>query len=502
MHRGTVVDRLPGRDHGGAIRPGRPVAPSQGTHASGRHRLGRQPVEAIAGRRRTRGRLERRAGRDFFRGPRLTTPEESVAAPAQPEAGDERELRARDQFFLSSFWFAYNFHWGALLAIVLPSQITAIVGDARKELFNGLIPAIGAALSLVVTPLAGAISDRSTSRFGRRRPFILAGTLVNLAFLLVMAGFTHGRSIWLFLICYLGVQLGSNWSGGPYAGLIPDVAPPRQRGTASGWLALMTALGTLAGAITAGQLVRGESFGPIYGAIVIVVLVFLALTVLGVRERAHRRTEPLDLGALARNFIPRGVAYRNFYLVLFTRALVTMGIYSIFTFFQFFLKDILHASNPAEQTSYLIAIIIGTGVPTSLLGGVLSDRHGRKPLVYLSGGLMALASIVFIGVAFAPSLPFTFAVGALFGVGYGAYQAVDWALAIDVLPRGEAAAKDMGIWHASLVLPQVLAPAITGFTLTVLKPSGLLLGYTVVYVMTAVWFVLGTVFVRAIRGVR
>ncbi len=141
-------------------------------------------------------------------------------------------------------------------------------------------------------------------------------------------------------------------------------------------------------------------------------------------------------------------------------------------------------------------------MPTSLLGGALSDRHGRKPFVYLSGGLMALASIAFIGVAFAPSLAFTFAVGALFGLGYRAYQAVDWALAIDVLPKGEAAAKDMGIWHASLVLPQVLAPTITGLALTLLKPSGLLLGYTVVLMMTAAWFILGTVFVRAIRGAR
>ena len=115
---------------------------------------------------------------------------------------------------------------------------------------------------------------------------------------------------------------------------------------------------------------------------------------------------------------------------------------------------------------------------------------------------MALASAIFVGVAFFPSLPFMFVVGALFGLGYGAYQAVDWALAIDVLPRGDASAKDMGIWHVSLALPQVLAPAITGLTLNALKPSGLLLGYTVVFVMTAVWFVLGTVFVRAIRGVR
>jgi Na+/melibiose symporter-like transporter len=414
----------------------------------------------------------------------------------------ERRLRARDQFFIASFWFAYNFHWGALLAIVLPSQITAIVGDARKELFNGLIPPLGAALSLVATPLAGALSDRSRSRFGRRRPFMVVGTVVNLVFLLVMAGFAQGSSVWLFLLCYLGVQLGNNWSGGPYAGLIPDMVPQAQRGAASGWLALMTALGTLAGAIAAGQMIRDDQYRPIYLAIAAVMVVFLALTLGGVRERpAPPGAGPSQRG-LWRDFVPRGPAYRDFYLVLGTRALVTMGIYSVFTFFQFFLKDVIRTPNPVEQTSYLIAIIIGAGVPTSLVAGALSDRHGRKPLVYLSGGLMALASVVFILVALKPSLAFTFAVGAVFGIGYGAYQAVDWALAVDVLPKGEAAAKDMGIWHVSLVLPQVLAPAITGFVLTGFKPVGLLVGYTVVFVLTALWFVLGTVFVRAIRSVR
>src|SRR5262249_20645357 len=155
---------------------------------------------------------------------------------------------------------------------------------------------------------------------------------------------------------------------------------------------LMTALGTLAGAIAAGQLVRDQRYVPIYGTIVIVMLVFLTLTLLGVRERPIPRQPPLDWGALVRGFIPRGPAYRDFYLVLFTRALVAMGIYSVFTFFQFFLMDVIHAQNPVQQTSYLIAIIIAAGVPTSLLGGALSDRHGRKPFVYLSGGLMALAS--------------------------------------------------------------------------------------------------------------
>jgi MFS family permease len=163
---------------------------------------------------------------------------------------------------------------------------------------------------------------------------------------------------------------------------------------------------------------------------------------------------------------------------------------------------VIKAENPVEQASYLIGIIIVAGIPTSMIAGSLSDRYGRKPMVYLSGGLMALASIIFIAVAVFPSLAFTFVIGALFGVGYGAYQAVYWALAIDVLPGGEDAAKDMGIWHVAIVLPQILAPAITGLTLNALKSRSLLLGYTVVFVLTAIWFVLGTVFVRQIKGAR
>ena len=455
-------------------------------------------------------------------------PDPPAAPPSQAEAetvqapAPGRRLTLADHLSISCFWLAYNFHWGALLAIVLPSQIALLVGDERKELYNGIIPAIGAALSLVATPIAGALSDRSRSRFGRRRPFMIVGTAINIVFLLALGLFSAGTLIYftfagvhwntmmgVFLLCYLGVQLGNNWAGGPYAGLIPDVVPEDQRGAASGWLALMTALGFLMGAVAAGRLAGAGTYeNPtnymwIYGLIAAVLAVFLVITVVGVRERplaAH--AGPFRAGEFARSFLLRGAEYRDFYYVLFTRALVTMGIYSVFTFFQFFLRDVIRVDDPPLQTSYLIAIIIGAGIPTSLVAGKLSDRYGRKPLVYVSGGLMALASVIFIVVGMHPSLSFMFWVGALFGIGYGAYQAVDWALAIDVLPKGESAAKDMGIWHVSLVLPQMLAPALTGVILSVFKGTSILLGYTAVFVLTAVWFILGTVFVRQIRGAR
>lgn len=115
---------------------------------------------------------------------------------------------------------------------------------------------------------------------------------------------------------------------------------------------------------------------------------------------------------------------------------------------------------------------------------------------------MALASTLFIAAGVWPSPGWIFAVAALFGVGYGAYQAVDWALAIDVLPPGGDAAKDMGLWHVALVLPQVLAPALSGALLGLLKPWSLLGGYAAVFAVSAKWCLLGTVLVSRIRGAR
>lgn len=415
-----------------------------------------------------------------------------------------------DQLYVSCLWFAYNLMWGALLGIIIPAQVQAIVGDAHKEDWTGRINGLGALVALVVTPIAGALSDRSRSPVGRRRPFLLAGIVINCLFLLLMSSFGTGSNVWLFLLAFAGVQFGCNWWGGPYAGLIPDVVPPEQVGRASGMQAVMTATGFLAGALAAGAVIRPNFYWPMYLIVAVLLFVFLGITWAGVRERPNTRQEPpFRLGAFIRSLWIDPKEHRDFYWVLVTRALVTMGSYSIFGFFQFFLGDIIARKNPPQDASYLLAAIMGLGIPSSIIAGMLSDRWGRKPLVYLSGGMMALVCATYVGLSLhSPSSLevawiMTLVAGGLFGIGNGAYQAVDWALAVDVLPGGEDAAKDMGIWHVALVLPQVIAPVISGLLLNAFKAHGeLRLGYTLVFGTAAVWFILGTIFVRQIRSVR
>jgi len=165
-------------------------------------------------------------------------------------------------------------------------------------------------------------------------------------------------------------------------------------------------------------------------------------------------------------------------------------------------------SVPFDSCGYWLA----GGIVPSIVCGYLSDRFRRRKLfVYLSSGLQAAVSMVLLFTLIS-DLPLVYGLGILFGVGYGAYSAVDWAMACDVLPERErSAARDMALFHVAYTLPQVVGPALLAPALFLLNrsgsavlsiPTGGNLGYRVVFASAALWFVLATVMVRNVRGVR
>jgi Na+/melibiose symporter-like transporter len=208
------------------------------------------------------------------------------------------------------------------------------------------------------------------------------------------------------------------------------------------------------------------------------------------------------------------VAFRSndFFWTFATRALVTLGIFSILPFMELYFRDVVRLKDAGAASAFwLLAVIAGAIIP-SMVGGVLSDRTGRRKLfVYISSAMQAVVvSVLLFGLI--RSLTLLYVLGILYGIGYGAYYAVDWALACDVLPnREEAAGRDMALWHVSFTLPQVLAPAIlAGFLHYLNEPghqlfgvsSGHDLGFRFIFGSAALWFILGTVMVSRIRGVR
>ncbi|GAM24996.1 hypothetical protein SAMD00019534_081710 [Acytostelium subglobosum LB1] len=410
---------------------------------------------------------------------------------------------------LSSFWLGHAAINSSLTSVLYPKQIAYMVGDEEKERYLGQLPIYGAAISIVMAPLAGALSDHCKSRFGRRRIFIFFGVIICCGFLIL--SIFPGKHIYWFMLCTVGVQLGGQLADGPYTGLTPDVVPKEQYGKASGYLAFSMAIGNLLGLSGTGIMFwntknDGETpaeppFAQVYSFLVVVLVLFTVPTLIGVPEKRLTGQVPkFTLKRFFMSFYLPSSQYRNFYWVIITRFFQEMGIYSILQFFQYYLEDVIKVENATFYTTVLLCIIVVTSVPTSIVAGPLSDRFGRKVCVYISSAAMALCTLGFMLLSFRPSLTITLVMGAFFGMGYGAYQAVDWALALDVLPENADVAKDMGIWHQAFVIPSVLAPFITGMVIDSLHVKySYQIAYTVVFSMTIFWFTMATVMIKPIR---
>jgi len=181
-----------------------------------------------------------------------------------------------------------------------------------------------------------------------------------------------------------------------------------------------------------------------------------------------------------------------------------MGEYTIIPFIQYFFKDILKAKNPALYSSIWLVILIFMCIPASLLAGHYSDKYqARKSMVYLSTAVMGTGCVALGIVTYFPSITAAFIIAAVLGLGFGTYIAVDWALALDCLPEGSDIGKDMGIWHLSIVLPQVIAPVIAGAVLNGVKQTKTFQdAYCALFGITLMWFILAIIFIYPVKIVK
>lgn len=419
---------------------------------------------------------------------------------------------------LSLYWFATSVQWTAILITTLPNQAYLMGGDRVKGQTLGTILLIGAFVSMFVAPFFGALSDRVITRFGRRKPWIVIGTLMNNVGLLGLAYFPRSNdmsSLPLFILAFMWVEFWNNVATAPYSALIPDIVPIEQRGSASGWYGLMNMLGSFVGGV-AGLIFTQNGVTDvvsIYYFIGAINLIGLAGTIVFVKELPVSIVLPAIKFKKFMHSLIEPLRDHDFRWVFGTRFLMIMGAFTVQEFLQYYMRDVVKdftlfgarvAENAESAVSFfIIALLIGA-VASSLAAGILSDKLGRKKIVYLSSILQAI--VPFVLIFFSP-FPLVVGLGIIFGLGYGAYASVDWAMVSDVLPSDADHAKDMGVWHVADTFPQVIATPIAGLLLdrfqivgqTVNQPT---LGYTVIFSLAVVYFVLGTVLVRKIRKVK
>jgi len=175
---------------------------------------------------------------------------------------------------LASFWFGLNFHWIPMLTVLVPFQAKGFLGVAQQGFAVAFVTAVGAIPATLVPPLVGYWSDRLKTRWGRRRPIILVGTLVNVVGLVVMF---LAPSYPVMVAGYLIVQVSNNSAGAAYNAVVPDVVPEAEFGKASGVVGSMVQLGSAfgLGAIVAIALVLKQS--PLLDYLVIAVVITLSM---------------------------------------------------------------------------------------------------------------------------------------------------------------------------------------------------------------------------------
>lgn len=347
--------------------------------------------------------------------------------------------------------------WGAVPGILLPAQITAQFGEADKVANLAIVMTIGAFFSMLAQPIAGQLSDRTRSRFGRRAPWIVLGSLAGG---LALVGLAFADSLVGVVIAWTLVQITYNFAQGPLSAVMPDRVPLNRRGT----FAALSGIGLMVGAL-GGQIVGSLFLGSIaagYVTFAVFSLVILTLFVVFNPDHSSKdlEPEPFKLADFLRTFWVNPVKHPDFFWAFTGRLLLYTGYFAV-TGYQFFLlTDYFGVEKPGEVIPMLGLISLVGILVATVASGPLSDKVGRrKPFVFASSIVTGLALVVpWAWPDLTAWMVFTF----VSGLGFGMFQAVDTALMSEVLPSAKSFAKDLGVVNIAATLPQTLAPGVAG----------------------------------------
>lgn len=394
--------------------------------------------------------------------------------------------------------------FGASLAYLVPMVFTLALRVDQIAPGNqaslGYIIGIGALFTLLAAPLTGILSDRTRSRWGRRRPFTVAGALVGLAAVPLLAYATDLVSLG---VGWVIASVGWGTAAGSIANYQADRLPPGQRGKVSGLTGMVSQIAPVAGVI----LVGGVTVDPLL-VVLLPMLVGTPLVVLFVvsaHEEDSRGVVPssrLSPGAVLRSFGFRPRDFPDFAWNWLGRFVFFTGISLTTTYGTFFYASRLGIA--VEDISPVVAVISSLGIVSAavgaLVGGTLSDRLGRRhPFVVGAVVIFVAGSVI---MAFAHSLPVIMIGAALSSSGVATFLAVNQAMVLDVLPHRETqAGRFMAITAFSQKIPSGLAPLAAPLILAVGSMSAP--NYTALYLTTAsLVLVGGVIIVIGVRAVR
>jgi MFS family permease len=407
-----------------------------------------------------------------------------------------RKLSFAQLLALNAYWVGLSFMWNTIHPILLPAVLLNYVPDAKKNTYLGLMTFVGLILAMLIQPVTGALSDGWRSRFGRRRPLAVLGTLFDFVFLSILAW--AGGLAWLF-IGYVGLQFSSNIAHGPMQGLLPDRVPRSQLGVASSLKTFMDMFSLILASLLAGRLLDPVTRDPT--RIMLIVMGLLAasaaITFLGVKEESTHETAGTDWRTFLRQFRINFHENSAYWWLIAERLLFLVGIYGVQAFAQYYLQDVLRVPDPPRQTGDLLAVLTITLVVLVLIGGWLTDRYGSKRVLAL-GTLISAAGMFLM--LFATDMGGLLIIGSVLGAGIGLFLTSNWALATSLAPETESG-KYLGLTNLATAGSAALA-RLEGPALDWLNAAwpGAWIGYKGLFLFGAVCMLLSVFLLKRIHG--
>ena len=397
-----------------------------------------------------------------------------------------------------------SIYWLGLVAvingvgIILQERIKTIVPDTGVQYTTlGIVQVVGIVVAIVVQPTVGSISDYTISRFGRRKPYILIGTTLDLVFLVGLATSNTVLAVAAFVTL---LQLSSNFAQGPFQGYIPDLVPEAQVGLASAMVGMFTVLGAVIGTAFASLgLAIGNFLVPTVGLGAIefgtMLLLFFRLDEGPPAKGRHglgwRSVAALTWGTDI-------LRERSFPLLVASRFFILGGSAFFIVLAVPYLERSLGLTVDGDRAAWLLAISVvaaASTVAATVPAARIAQRTGRKRVIYAAAGISAVGLAI---AAVAPGPPVAIVAAVLFGVGAGSFLSVDWALMTEIIPRASSG-RYMGISNVATATNGVAAVFLGGLIIDAFSRAGVPeLGPRAVFLLAPFCFAIGALLLRPV----
>lgn len=391
-------------------------------------------------------------------------------APAEAGARPTAQLPFTQLVRISAYWLGLTAIDAAVgLYIGYQLAYTNVRGDVSLGAATAFVTLGGAVVAILVQPTVGGISDYAVSRWGRRKPFIVVGSLLDLVFLF---GIATSNTLLMLATSVLLLNFSTNIARGPFQGYVPDLVADSQVGMASAMVGMMQIIGNLTGYALVSLAAVFENRPLAIAAVAIVELVTMASVVVGVgKGPAPKPRGGRSWIAIARETWGTDILRERSYVWLVASRLFFLTAGGIlFAYVVIYLKNVFgYDESGAGAVNGAMLIVVAAGTLLAVVpASRLSDRIGRKPVIYVACLVGAIGVTI---TAFAPHVAIATLGAGLFGMSTGTFLSVDWALMTDIIPRASAG-RYMGLSNVATGSAPLFAAAVGGFVLDIAARLG------------------------------